>query len=65
MPKIIEAIYEDGVFKPLEKVELKPGERVKIRLEDADSIIEDVFGILEGKDTNKALEELEDEWGFC
>ncbi|MDI9642644.1 MAG: antitoxin family protein [Archaeoglobales archaeon] len=65
MPKIIEAIYENGVFKPLEKVNLKNGERVKIRLEDADSIVEDVFGILKGKDTNKALEELENEWGFC
>ena len=65
MPKIIEAIYEDGVFKPLEKVDLKPGERVKIRLEDADSIVEEVFGILKGKDTNKALKELENEWGFC
>ncbi|MDW7990453.1 MAG: antitoxin family protein [Archaeoglobaceae archaeon] len=34
MPKIIEAIYENGVFKPLEKVELKEGERVKIKIED-------------------------------
>ncbi|MEM3505515.1 MAG: antitoxin family protein [Archaeoglobaceae archaeon] len=33
MAKIIEAIYEDGVFKPLEKVELKPGEKVRIRLQ--------------------------------
>ncbi|MEM1670813.1 MAG: antitoxin family protein [Archaeoglobaceae archaeon] len=33
MAKIIEAIYEDGVFKPLEKVELKNGEKVKLRLE--------------------------------
>ncbi len=32
MPKVIEAIYEDGVFKPLEKVELTPGKRVRIRL---------------------------------
>ncbi|MEM4156353.1 MAG: antitoxin family protein, partial [Archaeoglobaceae archaeon] len=30
MAKIIEAIYEDGVFKPLEKVELKEGEKVKV-----------------------------------
>uniref|UniRef100_A0A7J3M3K7 Antitoxin n=1 Tax=Archaeoglobus fulgidus TaxID=2234 RepID=A0A7J3M3K7_ARCFL len=34
MPKIIEAIYEDGVFKPLEKVELKDGERVTIKIDD-------------------------------
>ena len=34
MPKIIEAIYENGVFKPLQKVDLKEGERVKIILEE-------------------------------
>ncbi|MEM0266439.1 MAG: antitoxin family protein [Archaeoglobaceae archaeon] len=34
MPKIIEAIYEDGVFKPLEKVDLKNGERVTIKIDD-------------------------------
>jgi len=26
MAKVIEAIYEKGVFKPLEKVDLKEGE---------------------------------------
>ncbi len=33
MPKIIEAIYENGVFKPLQKVDLKEGERVKLVVE--------------------------------
>ena len=33
MPKIIEAVYENGVFKPLQKVDLKEGERVKLRVE--------------------------------
>ena len=33
MTKVIEAIYEKGVFKPLEKVDLKEGEKVKIRIE--------------------------------
>ncbi|MEM3896809.1 MAG: antitoxin family protein [Archaeoglobaceae archaeon] len=32
MAKIIEAIYEDGVFKPLEKVDLKDGEKVRLRI---------------------------------
>ncbi|MCS7130853.1 MAG: antitoxin family protein, partial [Archaeoglobaceae archaeon] len=32
--KIIEAVYENGVFKPLEKVELREGEKVKIKIED-------------------------------
>ena len=33
MGKVIEAVYENGVFKPLKKVDLKDGERVKIRIE--------------------------------
>ncbi len=32
MDKVIEAIYENGVFKPLEKVDLKDGEKVKITI---------------------------------
>jgi len=32
--KVMEVVYEDGVFKPLEKVEMKEGERVKIRIEE-------------------------------
>ena len=33
MPKIIEVIYEDGVFKPLEKVELNEGKKMRIKIE--------------------------------
>ena len=33
MPKVIEAVYENGVFKPLEKIDLKEGEKVKIFVE--------------------------------
>ncbi|WP_290623339.1 MULTISPECIES: antitoxin family protein [unclassified Archaeoglobus] len=33
MPKIIEAVYENGVFKPLERVDLKEGERVRLKIE--------------------------------
>ena len=33
MAKIIEVVYENGVFKPLKKVDLKEGERVRIRIE--------------------------------
>ncbi|MEM0266427.1 MAG: antitoxin family protein [Archaeoglobaceae archaeon] len=35
MAKIIEAIYEDGVFKPLEKVEIREGEKVRLRVEES------------------------------
>ncbi|MBC7115394.1 MAG: antitoxin family protein [Archaeoglobi archaeon] len=34
MPKIIEAIYENGVFKPLQKVELRDGEKVRLRVDE-------------------------------
>uniref|UniRef100_A0A7C3R967 Antitoxin n=1 Tax=Archaeoglobus fulgidus TaxID=2234 RepID=A0A7C3R967_ARCFL len=34
MPRIIEAIYENGVFKPLEKVDLREGEKVRIIIEE-------------------------------
>lgn len=32
--KVMEVVYEDGVFKPLGKVEMKEGEQVKIRIEE-------------------------------
>ena len=32
MPRVIEAVYENGVFKPLEKVKLREGERVRIEV---------------------------------
>ncbi|MGB2843086.1 MAG: antitoxin family protein [Halobacteriota archaeon] len=67
MQKTIEGVYEDGVFKPLEKVEIRRGERVKIEIKanNLESIVDASFGLLKGKDTLKALEETEDEWGFC
>lgn len=30
MPKTIDAIYEDGVFKPLEKVNLKHNKKIEL-----------------------------------
>ena len=33
MPKVIEVIYENGVFKPLEKVNLKEGEKIRIKIQ--------------------------------
>ena len=34
MPKTIEAIYENGVFKPLEKVAVKEHEKITIIIPD-------------------------------
>jgi len=33
MEKVIEVIYEDGVFKPLEKVNLPEKTKIRIRIE--------------------------------
>ncbi|ADC64381.1 Protein of unknown function DUF104 [Ferroglobus placidus DSM 10642] len=33
MAKVIEAVYEDGVFKPLEKVDLPEKTKLRIRIE--------------------------------
>jgi len=33
MVKVVEAIYEGGVFKPLEKLNMPDGVRVRIRIE--------------------------------
>ena len=35
MGKVIEVVYEDGVFKPLEKVDLKDGERLKMEIKES------------------------------
>ena len=48
MPKVIEAVYEDGVFKPLEKVELKDGEKVRIEIKKG--VVDEVAGILKVDD---------------
>ena len=34
MPKVIEAVYENGVFKPLEKVKLREKTKAKIIIAD-------------------------------
>uniref|UniRef100_A0A7C3YPI3 Antitoxin n=1 Tax=Geoglobus ahangari TaxID=113653 RepID=A0A7C3YPI3_9EURY len=34
MGKVIEVIYEDGVLKPLEKIDLKEGEIVEIEIKE-------------------------------
>ncbi|WP_048064614.1 antitoxin family protein [Archaeoglobus fulgidus] len=59
MPKVIEAVYENGVFKPLQKVDLKEGEKVKVELKE--SVVESVAGILKVSDekVKKALEMIE------
>ncbi|USS41777.1 DUF104 domain-containing protein [Thermococcus aggregans] len=33
MPIIVEAVYENGVLKPLKKLKLKDGQKVRIKVE--------------------------------
>lgn len=38
MTNVIEAIYENGVLKPLKKLNLKEGQRVRIKIIEKDPI---------------------------
>ena len=62
--KIIDCIYENGVFKPIGKVDLKDGEKAKVILnEDKDEILDKYAGAIKLNRvvTTKEILELEDE----
>lgn len=45
--KIIECIYEGGILRPLDKVDLKEGERVKVLLkDDREEILDKYAGVV-------------------
>ena len=50
MPKNIEAVYEDGVLKPLSPLYLKEHEKARISLEKRESIVRATSGIFGGLD---------------
>lgn len=52
MSHIINAIYENGVFKPLEKVYIKEHEKVYIVIKEAESIAMSTSGIIPAKNSN-------------
>ena len=61
MPKIIEVIYENGVFKPLEKVDLKDKAKLKIAIiKDRKDVVKQYKGIF-GKAKVDELKEFEEE----
>ena len=43
MGEIIEAIYENGVFKPLKKVSLREGEFVKIEIKEIKKVTKNFY----------------------
>mgnify|MGYP000539453092 CR=1 FL=1 len=58
MPKVIEVIYEDGVFKPLEKVDLPEKTRLKIKIECIDDLLKEFCGLIESKITLEDIERI-------
>ena len=50
MPKNIEVIYEGGVLRPLSPIMLKEHEKVRITLEDEESMVSATSGIFSGLD---------------
>ncbi len=62
MEIVVEAVYEKGILKPLKKLDLKEGEKVRIKIErDLDKILEEYCGIIESKITLKDIEKLRGE----
>ncbi|MBM4126853.1 MAG: DUF104 domain-containing protein [Nitrospira sp.] len=52
MAKVIHAVYENGVFKPVGKVELREHQQVEIVLSELSSVTQKTQGILKGLDEN-------------
>ncbi len=50
MLKTIQAIYEDGVIKPLETLSLKEHEKINIVLEETESVAKATSGMIKGID---------------
>lgn len=59
--KTIYALYEDGVLKPLEKLDLKESQRLKLTLEVLPSIVEETEALIRAKaDVVKEVAEREE-----
>lgn len=52
MAKVIQAVYENGVFKPMEKIDLREHQQVEIVLSEMSSVTQKTQGILKGLDDN-------------
>jgi len=50
MPKNIEVVYEGGVLKPLSPLKLKEHEKVRITLEEGESVVKATSGMFSGLD---------------
>jgi predicted DNA-binding antitoxin AbrB/MazE fold protein len=50
MPKVIQAVYENGVFKPVGKIDLQEHQQVEIVLSEMSSVTQKTQEILKGLD---------------
>jgi predicted DNA-binding antitoxin AbrB/MazE fold protein len=66
MPLTVEAIYEDGVLKPAQPLPLQEHEKVRLRIEPADSWAERTAGMLPWTGDPEVLRRLaeDDEFGI-
>lgn len=51
MPQTIEAIYEDGVFKPVKSVDIKDHAVVRIIIEDAKTVALSTSGMIPSRNS--------------
>ena len=49
MVKTIDAIYENGVLRPLEKLDLKESQRLKVILEVVPSVVEETQALIRAR----------------
>ena len=49
MPKIIHAIYENGILRPLEKLDLKESQPLKLTLEVLPSLVEETQALIRAR----------------
>ncbi len=60
MPKVVEAVYENGVLKPLEKVNLKEGEKVRVEIKTGIDHLKGKYGEIGKDDLVRLKDELHD-----
>ncbi len=58
--EIIDAIYDNGVLKPLKKIEPYEGKIIEIRIRKVENILRETSGIFKGKYNKKMRYEIYD-----
>ncbi len=58
--EIIDAIYEDGVLKPLKRIEPYEGKIIEIRIRKVENVLKETSGIFKGKYDKKMRYEIYD-----